>query len=270
VRSEERDRSSFPSFSRRGGCEAAGVVERALHTTPPAPPAPLLGEEGKGLGSSRSAPGSALLIRELGRVQYLPTLEAMRAFTASRNAATTDELWVLEHPPVYTVGQAGRVEHLPRTSSIPLERTDRGGQITYHGPGQAVVYVLVDLARRKLAVRELVRRIEAAVIAVLALHGITGARRPGAPGVYVDGAKIAALGLRVRHGRSYHGVALNVDMNLAPYADIDPCGYPGLAVTQLSDLGIRSTAEAAGRALAEAIAAALGASVREQTSPAQP
>jgi len=211
----------------------------------------------------------SLHIRELGRVEYLPTLDAMRAFTANRDAATADELWVLEHPPVYTVGQAGRAEHLPRTSSIPLERTDRGGQVTYHGPGQAVVYVLVDLARRRLTVRELVRRIEAAVIAVLASHGVSGARRPGAPGVYVDDAKVAALGLRVRHGRSYHGVALNVDMDLAPYADIDPCGYPGLAVTQLADLGVALTVAQAGRMLAEAIAAELGDPIRDQTNPAQ-
>jgi lipoyl(octanoyl) transferase len=187
-------------------------------------------------------------------VDYLPTVDAMREFTATRGAETPDELWVLEHPPVYTVGQAGRAEHLPRTSSIPVVRTDRGGQITYHGPGQAIVYVMVDLSRRGLTVRGLVRRIEGSVIDTLAAHGVIAARRAGAPGVYVNGAKVAALGLRVRHGRSYHGVALNVDMDLTPYTDIDPCGFPGLPVTQLADLGIRLAPARAGIALAEAIA----------------
>jgi lipoyl(octanoyl) transferase len=200
-----------------------------------------------------------MIVRQLGRVDYLPTVDAMRDFTARRDAATPDELWVLEHPPVYTVGQAGRAEHLPRASSIPVVRTDRGGQITYHGPGQAIVYVMVDLARRAMTVRELVRHIEAAVIGLLADHGVVAGRRTGAPGVYVDDAKVAALGLRVRHGRSYHGVALNVDMTLAPYTDIDPCGYPGLRVTQLADLGIRLPPAQAGMALADAIASELAA-----------
>jgi lipoyl(octanoyl) transferase len=198
-----------------------------------------------------------MIVRQLGRVDYLPTVEAMREFTARRGAATPDELWVLEHPPIYTVGQAGRTEHLLRASPIPVIRTDRGGQITYHGPGQAVVYVMVDLARRAMTVRELVRRIGAGVMGLLADHGVVAVRRAGAPGVYVDDAKVAALGLRVRHGRSYHGVALNVDMALAPYTDIDPCGYPGLRVTQLADLGIRLPPAQAGMALAEAIAAEL-------------
>jgi lipoyl(octanoyl) transferase len=200
-----------------------------------------------------------MIVRQIGRVDYLPTVEAMREFTARRGAATPDELWVLEHPPIYTVGQAGRTEHLLRASPIPVIRTDRGGQITYHGPGQAVVYVMVDLARRRMTVRELVRRIEAGVIRLLEDHGVTAARRAGAPGVYVDGAKVAALGLRVRRGCTYHGVALNVDMVLAPYTDIDPCGYPGLRVTQLADLGIRLPPSHAGMALAQAIAAELGA-----------
>ena len=192
-------------------------------------------------------------VRQLGRVEYLPTVDAMREFTATRGPGTPDELWVLEHPPVYTLGQASRAEHRPRKTSIPVVRTDRGGQITYHGPGQAVVYVLVDLSRRRLTVRELVRRIEESVMELLAAHGIAADRRAGAPGVYVNGAKVAALGLRVRHGRSYHGVALNVDMDLAPYTDIDPCGYPGLPVTQIADLGVRLTPAQAGMALAEAI-----------------
>jgi len=201
-------------------------------------------------------------IREFGRVEYLPTVESMRTFTATRDASTPDELWALEHPPVYTVGQAGRPEHLPRGTTIPVVRTDRGGQVTYHGPGQAIVYVMVDLTRRGLTVRGLVHRIEAAVIAFLAAQGVAGGRRAGAPGVYVDDAKIAALGLRIRHGRSYHGVALNVGMDLAPFADIDPCGYPGLAVTQLADLGIPITPSGAGMALAEAIVAQLGTGAR--------
>ncbi len=202
-----------------------------------------------------------MIVRQLGRVGYAQTLDAMRDFTAARDRATPDELWVLEHPPVFTVGQAGRAEHFPRTSSIPVVRTDRGGQITYHGPGQAVVYVLVDLSRRGLTVRELVRRIEGSVIDLLAGHGVAAARRSGAPGVYVDGAKVAALGLRVRHGRSYHGVALNVDMDLTPYTDIDPCGYPGLPVTQLADLGVRLAPGTAGLALAEAIVSGLASNL---------
>jgi lipoyl(octanoyl) transferase len=193
-------------------------------------------------------------IRHLGLAEYLPTYEAMRRFTEERGAATTDELWVLEHPPVYTVGLAGRDEHLPRGSEIPLQRVDRGGQITYHGPGQAVVYALVDLARRALSVRAMVAHMEQAAIDMLAAHGVHAARTPGAPGVYVEGAKIAALGLRVRRGCCYHGVALNVAMDLAPFSAIDPCGYPGLAVTQTSALGIAGAAVELGGELASRIA----------------
>jgi lipoyl(octanoyl) transferase len=203
-----------------------------------------------------------MIVRQLGRVDYSPALAAMRDFTAARDAGTPDELWVLEHPSVYTLGQAGRAAHILRASSIPVVRTDRGGQITYHGPGQAVVYLLLDLSRRGLTVRELVRRIEDSVIDLLLAHGVTAARRAGAPGVYVDDAKIAALGLRVRHGRSYHGVALNVEMDLAPYTDIDPCGYPGLRVTQLADLGVPIAPAQAGLALAEAIASRLGSNAQ--------
>jgi len=194
-------------------------------------------------------------IRHLGLAEYLPTYDAMRRFTDVRGAATPDELWMLEHPPVYTVGLAGRKEHFPRGSEIPLEHIDRGGQITYHGPGQAIVYALVDLARRGLTVRGMVNLIEGAVINTLAAHGVVrAARRPGAPGVYVEGAKIAALGLRVRRGCCYHGVALNVRMDLAPFSAIDPCGYPGLAVTQTSVLGIADSAEELGGELASRIA----------------
>ncbi|HEY7674446.1 MAG TPA: lipoyl(octanoyl) transferase LipB [Burkholderiales bacterium] len=194
------------------------------------------------------------LIRNLGLADFLPTYDAMRRFTDARGAATPDELWVLEHPPVYTVGLAGREQHLPRGSEIPLERIDRGGQITYHGPGQAVVYALVDLARRGLTVRGMVNLLEAAVIDTLAAHGVHAIRKPGAPGVYAEGAKLAALGLRVRRGCCYHGVALNVDMDLAPFSAIDPCGYPGLAVTQTAALGIAGSAVELGGELASRIA----------------
>jgi lipoyl(octanoyl) transferase len=201
-----------------------------------------------------SPPARAPLIRRLGLADYEPTWEAMRRFTSERSAATPDELWVLGHPPVYTVGVAGRTEHFPRTPGIPLVRTDRGGQITYHGPGQAIVYTLVDLERRGLTVRAMVALIEDAVIAMLAERGVEAGRETGAPGVYVEGAKIAALGLRVRRGGCYHGVALNVAMDLAPFSDIDPCGYPGLPVTQTSALGIAGDAPALGDALASRIA----------------
>jgi lipoyl(octanoyl) transferase len=191
----------------------------------------------------------AAIVRRLGLVPYDTAYDDMRRFTAARTAATADELWVLEHPPVYTLGQAGKNEHLLRPTAIPVRRIDRGGQITYHGPGQVVVYALVDLRRRGLAVKRLVWLLEQAVIDLLAARGIAGARRAGAPGVYVGGAKIAALGLRVRGGASYHGLALNVDVDLAPYGDINPCGYAGLAVTRLADLGVRESADAAGEAL---------------------
>ncbi len=193
-------------------------------------------------------------VKHLGLCDYLPTYQAMRRFTDARDATTPDELWVLEHPPVYTVGLAGRKEHFPQDSRIPLERIDRGGQITYHGPGQAVVYTLVDLARRGLTVRAMVTLIEQAVIDVLAAHGVRPARKSGAPGVYVNGAKIAALGLRVRRGCCYHGVALNVSMGLAPFSAIDPCGFPGLAVTQTSALGIAAGTDELGDELASRIA----------------
>ena len=194
--------------------------------------------------------GKTPIVRHLGLAGYVPTYQAMRRFTDSRGAKTPDELWVLEHPPVYTVGIAGRAEHFPRSGEVPVERVDRGGQITYHGPGQAIVYTLVDLARRALTVRGMVSLIEQAVIEVLGTHGMGAERRNGAPGVYVDCAKIAALGLRVRHGCCYHGVALNVDMDLAPFSAIDPCGYPGLAVTQTRAYGVLADATEMGDELA--------------------
>ena len=194
-----------------------------------------------------------LYVRHLGRVDYEPTWRAMQAFTAGRAPDTPDELWLLEHPPVYTQGQAGKPEHLIATTDIPVVPIDRGGQITYHGPGQVVVYVLVDLRRRGYGIRELVTRMEQAVIDLLATRGVMAERRAGAPGVYVDGAKIAALGLRVKHGCTYHGLALNVDMDLHPFAAINPCGYPGLAVTDCRTLGVALTTADAGQALVEAL-----------------
>lgn len=194
---------------------------------------------------------SDVQVRNLGRVEYEPTWHAMQAFTAERTPDTADELWLVEHPPVYTVGVAGRAEHLPRTDNrIPVVQIDRGGQITYHGPGQAVVYVLLDMRRRGLSVRPLVRLMEQAVIDLLAEHGVNAQGRVDAPGVYVDDAKVAALGLRIRRGCCYHGLALNVDMDLAPFLAIDPCGYAGLRVTQTRDLGIPDTPAAMAHRLA--------------------
>jgi lipoyl(octanoyl) transferase len=184
-------------------------------------------------------------VRCLGEAEYLPTLQRMRAFTSTRTEDTADELWLLEHPPVYTLGQGAT--HPGVANGIPLVKSDRGGDITYHGPGQVVLYALVDLARRGIQVRQFVRLLEQAVLDLLEGRG---ERQPGAPGVYVGGAKLAALGIRVRQGRAYHGLSLNVDMDLSPFRAIDPCGYPGLAVTQLKDLGFSCSVNAAGERLA--------------------
>jgi lipoyl(octanoyl) transferase len=178
-----------------------------------------------------------LLIRRLGRQPYQATWNAMRAFTDARTAETTDELWLLEHDPVFTLGQAGRMEHVLAPGEIPVIPVDRGGQVTYHGPGQIVAYPLIDLRRLGIGVRELVSRIEQAIIDTLAHWNIGAERIEGAPGVYVGGAKIAALGLRVRRGCTFHGLAFNVAMDLEPFQRINPCGYKGLAVTQVLDLG---------------------------------
>ena len=192
----------------------------------------------------------AAAVRELGLVAYEPTWRAMQKFTAQRGADTPDELWLLQHPPVYTLGIAGKAEHLPRADNgIPVLKIDRGGQITYHGPGQVVIYLLLDMRRRGLSVRPLVRLMERAVIDLLAEHGITAQGRVAAPGVYVGEAKIAALGLRIKNGCCYHGLALNVDMDLSPFHAINPCGYAGLEVTQLRNLGIGDTPELAGAKL---------------------
>ncbi|MXR36983.1 lipoyl(octanoyl) transferase LipB [Craterilacuibacter sinensis] len=190
------------------------------------------------------------LVKQLGLADYEPVWRNMQAFTDARTADTADELWVVEHPPVYTLGLAGKPEHLLCQTDIPLVRTDRGGQVTYHGPGQLVVYLLIDFKRLGLGVRELVRRIENAIIAMLAECGIEAAGDVNAPGVYVQGEKIASLGLRIRNGAVYHGLSLNVDMDLAPFNWINPCGYQGLKVTRLKDLGVPLTvAEAAAHLL---------------------
>ncbi len=197
---------------------------------------------------------SDILVKYLGRVPYEPTWRAMQDFTAARDEFTADQLWVLEHPPVFTLGQAGKREHLLQATDIPVVPIDRGGQITYHGPGQVVIYVLVDLKRRGYGVKALVSRMEQAVIDLLAQSGVNAERKPGAPGVYVGGAKIAALGLRIKQGRSYHGLALNVDMDLSPFALINPCGYPGMAVTQTRDLGMGEDVAELGKSLAALLA----------------
>ncbi len=195
--------------------------------------------------------GGEAIVRHQGRVEYEPTWRAMQAFTAQRTPDTPDEIWLLEHPPVFTQGQAGKPEHLIAATEIPVVPIDRGGQITYHGPGQAVAYVLVDLRRRGYGIRELVTRMEQSVIDLLAAQGVTAERLAGAPGVYVDGAKIAALGLRVKQGCTYHGLALNVDMDLSPFAVINPCGYAGMRVTQCRDLGLDGSSQELGRVLGQ-------------------
>jgi len=188
-------------------------------------------------------------VRRLGRVEYEPTWRAMQEFTASRAPETPDELWIVEHPPVYTLGQAGKPEHILEDVGISVIKIDRGGQVTYHGPGQVVIYLLLDLNRLKIKVRELVTAIEQGVIDFLAAHGVAAERRAGAPGVYVGEAKVAALGLKIRNGCSYHGLSLNVDMDLSPFTAINPCGYAGLKITQTRDLGIPLTAHEAGEQL---------------------
>lgn len=201
----------------------------------------------------------APVVRKLGLVAYDEALEAMRSFNANRVDSTPDELWLLEHPPVYTLGQGADPSHGPKEpGEIPVVRVERGGEITYHGPGQLVAYTLVDLARRGLKVREFVRLLEQSVIDLLAAHGVMAGRMAGAPGVYVDGAKVAALGVRVSRGRTFHGLALNVDMDLAPFGRIDPCGYPGLAVTQTRDLGIDACVDDLGPELARQLLRHLG------------
>lgn len=213
-----------------------------------------------GFGGDPVPISSSLRVRHLGCTDYQQTWQQMVRFTAARSEQTVDELWCCEHSPVFTLGQAGKPEHLLADLGIPLLKTDRGGQITYHGPGQVVIYLLLDLHRRKLKVRELVAAIEQAVIDLLAEHGVVGERHGGAPGVYVGVAKVAALGLRVRKGCCYHGVSLNVAMDLSPFAAINPCGYPGLPVTQTSDLGIKLIPAQVATALAGHLAGQLESS----------
>ena len=197
------------------------------------------------------------LTRDLGRAEYEPVWRAMQAFTKARDDATPDEVWFVEHPPVFTLGLAAKPEHVLDAGAIPVVRIDRGGQVTYHGPGQLVAYVLVDLRRAGYGVKELVRRLEQSVIDLLAGYGIAGVRQAGMPGVYVAGAKIAAVGLRVSRGCSFHGIALNVRPDLAAFSRINPCGYPGLAATRLADLGVRDTMTAVQERWQACLAAAL-------------
>jgi lipoyl(octanoyl) transferase len=207
------------------------------------------------------APGQRLpplQVTDLGRRDYAPVWRAMQDFTDRRDDATADALWLVEHAPVFTQGQAGKAEHVLAAGDIPVLPVDRGGQVTYHGPGQRVAYPLLDLRRLHLGVRELVQRIEQAVIDTLAVWDIAGVRRPGAPGVYVGDAKIMALGLRVRRGCSFHGLAFNVAMDLAPYARINPCGYQGLAVTTVLDCGGPGTLAQVDAELVPRLAAQLG------------
>ena len=176
-----------------------------------------------------------LIVRHLGQQPYESVWQDMQRFTEQRDKNTNDEIWIVQHPPVFTLGKAGKAEHLLNTGDIPVVQVDRGGQVTYHGPGQLVVYVLLDLNRLKLGIRELVTRLENCVIGLLSEYDVKAESKKEAPGVYVDGRKIAALGLRVRRGCCFHGLALNVDMDLEPFARINPCGYEGLETTQLSD-----------------------------------
>lgn len=208
-----------------------------------------------------------MILRWLGRVEYEPTLQAMQRFTDARTDTTLDELWLLEHPPVYTLGMAADRNHLLLPGDIPVIATDRGGQVTYHGPGQLVAYPLLDVRRLGLSVRALVLKLEEAVIGLAAAHGITAVGRRDAPGVYVDGRKLGSLGLRIRRGASYHGLALNVAMDLAPFARINPCGMAGMQVTQLADLGVKASVEQVGRDFALRLATGLGVVLTAPSSP---
>lgn len=198
-------------------------------------------------------PAEQLIVRHLGRADYESVWQAMKQFTADRDANTGDEIWIVEHPPVFTLGQAGKAIHILQDVGIPVINSDRGGQVTYHGPGQLVGYLLFDIRRKKLNVRELVSGIEQAIIRVLAAYDIAAEADPKAPGVYVNQQKIAALGLRVRKGRSYHGLSLNIDMDLTPFAAINPCGYQGLEVTSLKKLGKNASMQELARKLVDEI-----------------
>lgn len=216
-----------------------------MHADPATPVLSLQGE------------GREIVIRHLGVRDYADTFTAMREFTLARTGQTPDEIWLLEHPPVFTLGQASKPEHLLMPGDIPVVQSDRGGQVTYHGPGQLVAYILVDLHRLGYGVRSLVDRIESAIVATLAGYGISAQSRRDAPGVYVDERKIGSLGLRVRHGRSYHGLSLNVNMDLEPFSRINPCGYAGLQMTQVAQLGGPSGVDAVARDLLPVLQARL-------------
>ncbi len=200
----------------------------------------------------------SFIIRHLGLVDYATSYQAMQTFTSARQPQTPDEIWLLQHPPVYTLGLSTKPDHLPKQDNgIPVFKTDRGGQITYHAPGQLTVYTLLNLDRLGLTVRALVRCLEASVVDLLGAFDIVARGDPKAPGVYVGGAKIAAIGLRVRRGCCYHGLALNVDMDLKPYSAINPCGYTGLTILQMKDLGICPPIDFLGQKLAEILSAHL-------------
>lgn len=219
-------------------------------------------------GAGAVDPGVPCRVRDLGRQPYEPVWRAMQRFTDARGDDTPDELWVLEHEPVFTLGQAGKPEHVLMPGDIPVLHVDRGGQVTYHGPGQIVVYPLLDIRRLKLGVRDYVCRIEQAVIDTLAEWNIVAARRAGAPGVYVGEAKIAALGIRVRHGRTFHGLAFNVAMDTGPFARINPCGYAGLQVVSMLDLGGPSGPDAVKPVLLDALARQFGLALQPAPPPA--
>jgi lipoyl(octanoyl) transferase len=205
-------------------------------------------------------------IKSLGLSEYQPTWELMKRFTIQRDADTRDEIWLVQHPPVYTQGQAGKPEHLLHVTAIPVVKIDRGGQITYHGPGQIVMYLLLDLRRWGLNVRQLVRLMEQAVIDLLASYGVAAHGRTAAPGVYVGEAKIAALGLKIKNGCCYHGLSFNADMDLAPFANINPCGYARLRMTQARDLGIATPLPQLEQHLAGNLVTLLQQHLREQTA----
>jgi lipoyl(octanoyl) transferase len=205
-----------------------------------------------------SAASGKLRVRALGRRDYVTVWRAMQAFTENRDSDSGDELWLVEHPPVYTLGLNGKPEHVLEPGAIPVVAVDRGGQVTYHGPGQIVAYALLDLRRLGLGPRQLVMALEQGVIDLLADYGVAAVGRREAPGVYVHGAKIAAVGLRVRRGCCYHGLSVNVAMDLEPFSRINPCGYPGMAVTQLADLAAAGDEQILARRLADKLAGRLG------------
>jgi len=201
---------------------------------------------------------STLQVQWLGLSDYVTTLGQQRSFTEQRGPSTPDQLWCLEHPPVYTQGLAGKAEHLLNSGQIPVVQTDRGGQVTYHGPGQLVMYPLLDLRRQGISIKKYVFLLEQSIITLLEQFELLAVRSPGAPGVYINNQKIAALGIRVRNGCCYHGLAVNVDLDMGPFAGINPCGYAGLGVTQLADFGIELSVEEVSHRLVPILAESLG------------